>query len=516
MSLFTRLAALKRNLFRRKQVESDLDAELRSYTDLLTDENRAQGLAPAEARRRAQIDSGGLEQVKEQVRENRAGRWLHSFGQDIRYAARALRKTPVFAAATILTLALGIGANTAIFTLLNAVLFGGLHVRDPQHLVLLQWHGHKPPLYDEYSAFSDCATSGSSITDPFGCSFSSPMVDALRQPGVFQGLAAFAGPAPLTMTSNLSPASNVLGEIVSGDYFETLGVRAAMGRTLEPSDDTANSDNVAVIRYGFWQEKFASSPNAIGAVIHLNKVPFTIVGVADPSFTTLAPGKIEDLWITRSAIPRVGAHLGWSRVNEPLNAWLAILARLKPGVSAAQAQAEISLAYRNEITHGSHPLSTEEDAPSIVLVSAQDGLIGERDLYRSSIYVLMLTVAIILLITCANTAGLLVARSTARQREIAVRFSLGASRGRIARLLLTESLLIACAGGALALVFADWGIRALGAFISSDPIQHFRFDLTLDARVFCFSAAVSILCGLLFSIVPIVVAGRIGITPALK
>jgi predicted permease len=516
MPLLARTKSLLRTLFRRVHADRDLDEELRSYLALLTQEKIAAGLPPAEARRQALIDLGGLEQVKQSVRESRAGNVLDSVAQDVRYSFRNLRKTPVFAAATILTLALGIGANTAIFTLLNAVLFGGLHVHDPQHLVLLQWHGRNPPLFDEYSAFNDCVTNVSSSSDPSGCSFSSPVADALRQSGVFQGIAAFAGPMSLTMTSKFSPALNARGEIVSGDYFETLGVRAAVGRTLQPSDDTPASDNVAVLRYGYWQEKFASSPNAIGATIRLNNVPFTIIGVADPTFTTLAPGKIEDLWISRSAIVRVGAHLGWSRVNAPTNAWLAILARLKPGVSSQQAQAQVSLAYRNEITHGSPPLSTEKDSPSIVLISAQEGLTGERDLYRSPIYVLMLAVAIILLITCANVAGLLVARSSARQREIAVRFSLGAGRGRIARLLLTESLVIAFAGGALALLFANWGIRALGAFISSDPVQHFRFDLTPDARVFAFSAAASLVCGLLFSIGPILTGGRVGIALALK
>jgi predicted permease len=510
------LTSLLRNLFRRKQSDQDLDEEVRSYVALLTEEKIAAGMSREQAGRQAKFELGGIERIKEQVREIRAGARLDALIQDLRYAIRMLRKGPAFTVTAVLTLALGIGANTAIFTLLNGIMLRALPVRDPQQLVLLQWHARKAPAFDEYSSFNDCATSGPGDENPWGCSFSSPMFNTIhQQTSVFDGTLAFAGPLPLTVSGNGS-ASMASGEIVSGDYFNVLGVRAVLGRTIGPADDAVTAASVVVLRYGYWQEAFGGSPSAIGRTIRLNGVPFAIVGVADPGFISLTPGKTQDMWLTRSIFPRVGFREGWSRVEDAGNAWLAVVARLKPGISAAQAQAAVGLLFRNELGHGSTPLVDPTSDPSIILLPAQSGLTGERRGYEKSLRALMIAVCIILLATCANVAGLLLARSTTRRREIAVRLALGAPRMRVARQLLTESILLSVLGGLVGVLVAFWGVHAITVFVSSDSLQRFNFALTPDASVLTFTAAVSIVCGILFGLTPALAGTRIGLAPTLK
>ena len=516
MGLLTRLASLSRNLIARKRVERELDDEVRSYEQLLADEKIRNGMSALEARRAARIELGGIEQVKDQVRDIRAGAWFGSLLQDLRYASRMLRKGPAFTVTAVLTLALGIGANTAIFTLLNAIMLRALPVRDPQQLVLLQWHAHKAPAFDEYSSFNDCATSGPGEENPWGCSFSSPMFDTIhQQTSVFDGTLAFAGPLPLNVSGNGS-ASMATGEIVSGDYFNVLGVRAALGRMIGPADDVVTAASVVVLRYGYWQEAFGGSPSAIGRTVRLNGVPFTIVGVAEPGFISLTPGKTQDMWLTRSIFPRVGFREGWSRVGDAGNAWLAVVARLKPGISATQAQAAVGLLFRNELGHGSTPLVDPTSDPSIVLLPAQSGLTGDRREYENPLHALMIAVCIILLATCANVAGLLLARSTSRRREIAVRLALGGPRMRVVRQLLTESILLSVLGGLVGVLVAFWGVHAITMLVSSDSLQRFNFAMTPDASVLTFTAGVSIVCGILFGLTPALVGTRIDLAPTLK
>jgi MacB-like protein len=263
--------------------------------------------------------------------------------QDSRYSVRMLAKAPGFATVAVLTLALGIGASTAIFSLIDGVILRSLPVRDPNQLIILQWRAHKSPEIDEYSSFGDCGESG--ISGPSGCSFPLPIFEQIRsQTNAFSSMTAFAGPAALDLSGN-GPASIVEGEIVSGDYFSTLGVNAAVGRTLSPSDDSLSASPAAVLSYAYWQSAFGGSRSVLGRTILLNNVAFTIVGVADPSFTNLSPGKTQDLWLTVAMVPRLG--ISWRRKSEGLtNWWLLIMARLKPGVSLAQAQTAAGLAFR--------------------------------------------------------------------------------------------------------------------------------------------------------------------------
>ncbi len=505
-----------RQFFQRRRLYDDLDEEIAFHLEQRIEELVANGVSVKEATAAARREFGNVGVVQETARDVWGWRWLEDLFGDLRFGARMLRKNPGFTAVAVLTLALGIGANTAIFSLLDAVMLRALPVRDPEQLVLLQWHAHRSPRYDEYSSFGDCASGGSSKDNTWGCSFSSPMFDAIHaETTVFDGVLAFAGPAQLGLSGN-GPSSMVSGEIVSGNYFDTLGIRAALGRTIRPWDDAVTASSVVVVSYGYWQGAFGGSPSVIGKMIRLNGVPFTIVGVAEPGFTSLTPGKTQDLWLARYAFLRVGAHVGWSRVDDPANAWLTVVARLKPGLSSAQARAEASLVFRNEILHGSKPLADEKDDPSVTLLPAQEALIGRRERFKTPLYVLMFSVGLVLLITCANIAGLLLARSSARGKEIAVRFALGAGRTRIARQLLTESVLLSVFGGLLGVFVAYWGVQALTVLVSSGSLQPFPFTVAPDIRVLAFTTGVSILTGILCGLVPALRGMRVDLTPALR
>ncbi len=434
--------------------------------------------------------------------------------QDVRYGLRILAKSPGFTAVAVLTLALGIGANTAIFSLIDAVMLRSLPVRDPSQLVVLRWTAHNEPRRNETSSFGDCSDEGSR-ENPSGCSFPYPVFEQTRsEKDAFSGVAAFAGPAALVLSGNGAPRL-ADGEVVSGDYFSTLGVNAVVGRTLGPEDDSPSASPAVVLSFPFWQSAFGGDPSAVGRTISLNGVPFTIVGVVDPSFTSLSPGKTLELFLPIAMIPR--QHIGWGNDALSLNNWwLVIVARLKPGVSLARAQAAASLLFRNEMLNGAKPLSKESDDPRILLVPAQQGLTGERGDFSKPLYVLMFAVGVILLIACANVAGLLLSRAAARQKEMAVRLALGAGGRRILRQLLTESVTLSLAGGALGILFAYWGVRATEALILGNSENPFPFVVEPDWRLLTFTISVSLLTGVLFGLAPAFLGGRLNLATALK
>jgi predicted permease len=517
MLIPTRIRSFWRNLIHCRHVDQELDEEVRSYLDELAEKNISEGMSREEAQRKARISLGGVEQVKEHVRDARAGAWLASVAQDLHYGLRQLRRSPGFAAVAILTLALGIGANTAIFSLIDAVMLSSMPVRDPSHLVLFRWRAHHSPRHLNSSSFGDCVRSNSTASYS-SCVFPLPTFERMQsQTKLFSGVIAFAGPLQFDLTGNGTPTM-AHGELVSGNYFSTLGVGSAVGRMIGPEDDTSRASPVVVLSYAYWQTAFGGAKSAVGRIIILNNIPFTIIGVAAPSFTRLSPGKTQNFWLPISMEPRLNSPWLGNDIQDVSTWWLVLLGRLKPGISRAQAQAAATLIFRNQMLHvaKSKPMFAVQDDPTVTLLPAQEGLTGLTDYYSKPLYLLVFAVGFILLIACANVAGLLLARGAARQKEIAVRLAVGGGRARIIRQLLTESLLLSVAGGLLGVLFAFWSVPVLTALLWGHADHPNSFIVAPDWRVLAFTISISVLTGILFGLAPALRGARVDLTPALK
>lgn len=501
--------------FRKTELNPDLNDELRFHLEKQIEQNMARGMSAEEAGRQALIAFGGVQQTRENVRQVRWTYFAEVLAQDLRYALRVLRKSPGFTAVAVLTLALGIGMNTAIFSLIDAVLFRSLPADRQEELVLLRWHAHSRGKVHSHSSYGDCPNQRLK-ENPSGCAFSLPFLNMLAARNtVFSGLAAFAGAPQLDISGNGAASIVNSGQLVSGDFFATLGVQAAIGRTLSAGDNAANAAPVMMLSYAYWQNAFGGSPDAVGRVVKLNGWPVTIVGVAEPRFEGLTPGRKIDLWLPISV--RAGLMPRWTPDQDDAGSWwIVILARLKPGVSPAQAQAAASLLYQDETLHEQKPVFAAADAPGIDLTSAQSGLQGGRKNILQPLYLLMMVVAVVLLIACANIAGLLLARATARGKEIAVRLTLGARRGRLIAQLLVESLVLSLSGGVLGLLVATWGARGLLLMTDRDGTGTLPFAPHLDARVLAFTTAIALVTGVIFGLSPALRSLRVDLAPALK
>lgn len=435
--------------------------------------------------------------------------------QDWRYACRALWRHKGLSVVVILTLALAIGANTAIFSLMDGLLYKSLPVSHPGELWLLSWQSRDRG-YPGTSSYGDCAENvgRQRVGGAEGCVFSLPFYQDLQNDSNFAAVAAMGSRSGYTLTGH-GDATLARERAVSGNFFSTLGVDAALGRLLTPSDDKTGAPIALVLSYRAWQTEFGGARGVVGQTIALNNVPVMIVGVAGQSFPGLTPGVAGDGWIPLSALPRLTPNWNPRRVQAN-NAWLVLFARLRPGVGAASAQAELSARFHNAMLADPKPIMRAQDAPTATLAPAQQALTGSRSFYRQPLILMLATAGAILLIACANIAGLLLGRARTRYKEIALRRALGAGRWQLMRLPLYESLLLAAGGGLAGLVVAMAAAPGLRAWITPSGVFAPRLEIAFDSRVLLFALASTVLTAILFGLAPGLGAGRPDVMGALK
>jgi len=502
-----------RSLIRRSRVEQELREEFEYHLERKIEYLQSQGIPAAEARNQAMRAIGGMEQQKEKCREARGVSWIEDLITDLRYALRTFRKDPPFALVITISLALAIGANTAIFSLVNAVSLKMLPVREPGRLMLLSWSAKGwPEIFIDSLQGSGGKDAGDIMSST---SFSAnEYAEIKKQNHCFEPTFAFAAnDANVNIALNGAAESAHL-QAVAGDFFSGLGVAPVLGRALLPSDDSGSGAAVAVVSYDFWRKHFGGDTQLDGKTISVNGQPLTILGVAPPEFFGILPGNPVDIYIPLSLYRDEWTRLYAEDLNSPRTWWVQVIGRLKPGVSEQAARSELQVIFDRTLTARAQTAAGTA-IPNIVLTSAGHGLNDLRRRFSTSLLLLMAMVGLVLLIACANVAGLLMARASARQKEIAVRLSLGASRGRIVRQLLAESVLLAIIGGVAGLVVCSWASSGLVRLLGSGRN---RLDLSagIDWNVLAFTAAVAILSGLVFGLMPALAATRVNVAPTLK
>ena len=473
MPLFARLAWLCRSLFRKEQVERDLDDEIRGYVEMLAQEKIRGGMHPEAAWRSAVVESGGIEQLKEEVRGVRVGSLTETLWQDLRYGARSLTSQPGFSAVAILTLAIAIGANTAIFSFVDGVLLKPVPYRDPEGLVML-WE--KPPGGDR---------NGISTLN---------FLDWKAQNTVFSHIAAFSG---ARFTLSAAEPQLLTGASVSASYFDMMGTQAILGRTFAPDEDQPGKEQVVVLTNRAWQNRFGADPGIVGRSLTLNNKPYTVIGVLPAG---VFDRNFAEIWAPLAFTPeRMTRNFHWFRA----------FARLRPGVTIEQARAEMD-AIGARIAEAYPDI---KKGWGVTVDRFLDRAVGEQ--LRQSLYVLLAAVGAVLLIGCANLANLMLARNANRAREVAIRSALGAGKLRLIRQLMTESVLLSSAG-AVAGIALGYGLMRAMKFAMPPFMLPAEASVQMDWRVLLFTAAVAVVTGILFGIAPALQATRGDTTGVLK
>jgi predicted permease len=493
------------NWFRRRSLERSLDRELQYHFDCRIADLTAAGIPEPEARRRVAVELG-LAQVREEVRDVWLTRWFRDFLYDLRFSARSFLRSPGFTAATLLSLALGIGATTAIYSLVDQVILHALSVADPARLVLVDWKG-------------DPATGG------FGSGnlMSYPICRDLQQESRFFDGVLCRAEIQVNLSAGGDPRP-VAAEIVSGSYFRVLGIGPALGRVIEETDDAAlGAGPVVVLSHSFWQAEFGGAADIVGRKLLINQHPMTVVGVATAAFHGVDVGAVPAFWIPASmcaeAIPAADKDL----LRRPTR-WMQILARLHPDLTLAQAQTGLQPWFKawlqDNMRRPGFPMIAADRrrrylASTLELTSAPQGHSPLRRRLSQPLWLLFAVTGVLLGLACLNVAGLFLARGSARGREIGTRLALGASRGRIGRQLLADSVLLALAGGVLGAAVAPLAIRTLIAFLPQDGAASALRD-SISLRLLAFAFLASLAAGLLSGLAPALHAGAGSLVSSLR
>lgn len=474
---------------RQRRMEQELDRELRYHVDRRVDELLQKGMSESDARRHVAIEFGGALQVREEVQDEWMWRWLANGQRDLQYAARLLRRNKIFAATALLSIALGIGASTAVFSLIDQVLFRRLPVNDPDRLVYFNWKG-------------------STLSSGYGYAYlnSYPLCRELQeQRTVFDGvICRFPTTASLSIGQR---TQSMRAELVSGSYFNVLGIQPRLGRLLSEADDVEpGAHPVVVIGEDYWRTQLAGDPNVVGRKVAVNGYPMTVIGIAPSGFGGMDPLATASLWMPAAMAVEAGnIDAYWNQLMNRRAAWLHVFGRLKPGLTRDAAKTALEPWFQAM-------LANEPSTPDFPNVSADQrreffsttfdlqpvptGLSGSRNAFQRPLWMIMAGSVMLMLLASLNVAGLLLARGAARAREFTTRMAIGASRGRIAGQLLVESVLIAVAGGALGLLAAPIVSRVVLFFLPQNDDVALHLDAGVLAFAFFASVITAVLCGL--------------------